>query len=55
LPLRAHETDRAHLASPDQFAEVLGLYGLIVALILNTRGNEAPDVRFPSRLFILRG
>ncbi|KAL7415733.1 V-ATPase proteolipid subunit C-like domain-containing protein [Mrakia frigida] len=25
------------------FAEVLGLYGLIVALILNTRGNEAPE------------
>ncbi|GAA5822281.1 hypothetical protein JCM11251_006287 [Rhodosporidiobolus azoricus] len=25
------------------FAEVLGLYGLIVALILNTRTNDAPD------------
>ena len=28
------------------FAEVLGLYGLIVALILNTRVSEAPSVRW---------
>ena len=27
------------------FAEVLGLYGLIVALILNTRSQDAPQVR----------
>ena len=27
------------------FAEVLGLYGLIVALILNTRSQDAPLVR----------
>jgi F0F1-type ATP synthase membrane subunit c/vacuolar-type H+-ATPase subunit K len=26
------------------FAEVLGLYGLIVALILNTRSGETPAV-----------
>jgi len=26
------------------FAEVLGLYGLIVALIMNTRANEIKDV-----------
>ena len=29
------------------FAEVLGLYGLIVALILNTRSQDAPQVRTP--------
>ena len=28
------------------FAEVLGLYGLIVALILNTRSQDAGSVRF---------
>ena len=28
------------------FAEVLGLYGLIVALVLNTRVSEAPSVRW---------
>ncbi|KAA1114040.1 H(+)-transporting V0 sector ATPase subunit c [Puccinia graminis f. sp. tritici] len=28
------------------FAEVLGLYGLIVALILNTRGSQHPPVRW---------
>ena len=27
------------------FAEVLGLYGLIVALILNTRGSSASSCR----------
>ncbi|KAA1120244.1 H(+)-transporting V0 sector ATPase subunit c [Puccinia graminis f. sp. tritici] len=30
------------------FAEVLGLYGLIVALILNTRGSQHPPCRFGS-------
>ena len=30
---------------PNSFAEVLGLYGLIVALILNTRSGEHPEVR----------
>lgn len=29
------------------FAEVLGLYGLIVALILNTRSQDAPQVCTP--------
>ena len=29
------------------FAEVLGLYGLIVALILNTRGGSSADCRAP--------
>jgi hypothetical protein len=29
------------------FAEVLGLYGLIVALILNTRSSDTPAVSPP--------
>lgn len=30
-------------ACPPAVAEVLGLYGLIVALILNTRSQDAPN------------